>query len=105
VTENYHGYVSLLRGAAGGHEGLREIYEDSRAALTGRLFEGPVAEEAASLGLTDTPTVRLLVRGWASLTEEVVLEWVRDDRGITREELLMTLSASLPGILMPLRPE
>ena len=105
VAENYQGYVSLLRGAAGGHEGLREIYEDSRAALTERLFEGPVAEEAASLGLTDTPTVRLLVRGWAAFTEEVVLEWVRDDRGITRDELLVTLSASLPGILAPLRPE
>ena len=105
VAENYQGYVSLLRGAAGGHEGLREIYEDSRAALTERLFEGPVAEEAASIGLTDTPTVRLLVRGWAAFTEEVVLEWVRDDRGITRDELLVTLSASLPGILAPLRPE
>ena len=100
VAENYQGYVSLLRGAAGGHEGLREIYEDSRAALTERLFEGPVAEEAASLGLTDTPTVRLLVRGWAAFTEEVVLEWVRDDRGITRDELLVTLvgvAAGHPG--------
>src|SRR6478609_4784780 len=105
VAENYQGYVSLLRGAAGGHEGLREIYEDSRAALTERLFEGPVAEEAASIGLTDTPTSRLLARGWAAFTEEVVLEWVRDPRGITREELLVTLSASLPGILAPLRPE
>ena len=105
MAENYQGYVSLLRGAAGGHEGLREIYEDSRAALTDRLFEGPVAEEAASLGLVDTPAVRLLVRGWAAFTEEVVLEWVRDDRGITRDELLVTLSASLPGILAPLRPD
>jgi hypothetical protein len=103
VSENYHGYVSLLRGAAGGHEGLREIYESSRAALTDRLFEGPVAEEAAALGLTDTPAVRLLVHGWAAFTEDVVLEWVRDDRGISREELLVTLSASLPGILAPFR--
>jgi len=103
VTENYQGYVSLLRGAAGGHEGLREIYEASRSALTDRLFEGPVAQEAAALGLTDTPAVRLLVHGWAAFMEDVVLEWVRDDRGITREELLLTLSASLPGILAPLR--
>jgi hypothetical protein len=47
--------------------------------------------------------VRLLVHGWAAFTEDVVLEWVRDDRGITREELLVTLSVSLPGILAPLR--
>jgi AcrR family transcriptional regulator len=103
VAANYHGYVSLLRGAAGGHEGLREIYESSRSALTDRLFEGPVAQEAAAIGLTDTPQVRLLVHGWAAFTEDVVLEWVRDDRGITRDELLLTLSASLPGILAPLR--
>ena len=91
-SENYEGYVSLVRGAAGGHEGLREIYEESRAALTGRIFEGPVAEEAAALGLVDTPAVRLVVRGWAALTEEVVLDWVRDDRGITRDELLLMLA-------------
>jgi len=102
VAENYHGYISLLRGAAGGHEGLREIYESSRAALTERLFEAPVAQEAAAIGLTDTPAVRLLVRGWAAFTEEVVLEWVRDSRGITRDELLVTLAASLPGILAPM---
>ncbi len=102
VAANYQGYLSLVRGAAGGHEGLREIYEESRAALTDRLFEGPVAEEAAALGLVDTPAVRLIVRGWAALTEEVVLDWVRDDRGITREELLVILSASLPAILAPL---
>ena len=105
VAANYHGYVSLLRGAAGGHEGLREIYESSRAALTDRLFEGPVAQEAAALGLTDTPAVRLMVHGWAAFTEDVVLEWVRDDRGLSREELLVTLAASLPGILAPYRTE
>ena len=102
VVDNYEGYVSLVRGAAGGHEGLREIYEESREALTGRLFEGPVAEEARHLGLVDTPAVRLVVRGWAALTEEVVLDWVRDNRGISREELLLILSASLPAILAPL---
>src|SRR3954462_138849 len=102
VVENYEGYVSLVRGAAGGHEGLREIYEESREALTGRLFEGPVAEEARHLGLVDTPAVRMVVRGWAAFTEEVVLDWVRDDRGISRDELLLILSASLPAILSPL---
>ena len=101
VVDNYEGYVSLVRGAAGGHDGLREIYEESREALTGRLFEGPVAEEAAQLGLVDTPAVRLIVRGWSAFTEEVVVDWVRDPRGITRDELLQTLAASLPAILAP----
>jgi AcrR family transcriptional regulator len=105
VTENYHGYLSLVRGAAGGHEELREIYEEARAALTGRLFEGPAGAEAVALGLTDTPVVRLLVHGWAAFVEDVVLEWARDPGGITREDLLLTLAASLPGILAPLRTD
>src|ERR1700712_3500399 len=99
VTENYQGYVSLIRGAAGGHDEIRRIYEDSRAALTGRFFEAPVAAEAAALGLVDTPAVRLLLRGWSSFVEDVVVEWVRDPRGLSREELLTLLSGSLPGIL------
>jgi AcrR family transcriptional regulator len=99
VTENYQGYVSLIRGAAGGHDEIRRIYEDSRAALTDRIFEAPVAEEATALGITDTPAVRLLVRGWSSFVEEVVVEWVRDARGLSRDELLVLLSGSLPGIL------
>ena len=104
VAANYRGYVSLVRGAAGGSEELQQVYEQSRSALTDRLFDGAVAEEAADLGLTDTPGVRLLVRGWAAFMEEVVVEWVRDDRGVTRAELLDYLTASLPGILAPLRP-
>ncbi len=99
VQEHYSGYVSLLRGAAGGHDGLRQVYEESRAALTGRLFDAPVAEEATALGLVDSPAVRLLVRGWAALTEEVVVEWVRDHRGLTRDDLLSAITSSLPAIL------
>src|SRR6201995_1179298 len=99
VAENYQGYVSLIRGAAGGHDEIRRIYEASRGALTDRIFEAAAAEEAAALGLADTPAVRLLVRGWSSFVEEVVVEWVRDPRGLTRDQLLVLLSGSLPGIL------
>ena len=101
VAENYQGYVSLIRGAASGHDEIRRIYETSRAALTDRFFEGPVADEAAALGLVDTPAVRLLLRGWSSFVEEVVVEWVRDPRGLSRDDLLGLLSGSLPGILQP----
>ena len=49
------------------------------------------------------PKGPVIALAWAAFTEDVVLEWVRDDRGITRDQLLVTLSASLPGILAPLR--
>ena len=99
VAENYQGYVSLIRGAASGHDEIRRIYEASRAALTDRFFEGPVAEEASALGLVDIPAVRLLLRGWSSFVEEVVVEWVREPHGLSRDDLLGLLSGSLPGIL------
>src|SRR4051794_20096623 len=86
VTHNYQGYLSLVRGAAGGHDDLRAIYEESRAALTGRLFDGPAAAEALTIGLTDTPVVRLLVHAWAAFVEDVVLDWAREPGPISREE-------------------
>jgi AcrR family transcriptional regulator len=100
VVANYEGYTSLVRGASGGNEDLREIYEEARAALTDRIFdiagqEGVLEQFAAQ----DTPAVRLMVRGWSAMAEDVVLAWVRDDRGIAKDDLLTMLAAALPGIL------
>ncbi len=100
VTHNFAGYTSLVRGAAGGDEDLRQIYEEARAALTDRIFD--VAESEGVLDLltaADTPAVRLMVRGWSAMCEDVVIAWVQDDRGVTRDDLLAMLSAALPGVL------
>jgi AcrR family transcriptional regulator len=103
VTANLAGYTSLVRAAAGGDELLREIYEDARSALTDRIFD--VAETLAPgalmdvFGIEDTPANRLMVRGWSAMTEDVVLAWVRDPRGISKAELLAMLAAALPGVL------
>jgi AcrR family transcriptional regulator len=100
VTANYEGYASLVRGAASGNEDLREIYEEARAALTDRIFDVADAEGLLSvLRLEDTPAVRLMVRGWSAMAEEVVLSWVRDDRGVGKQQLLEMLAAALPGVL------
>jgi AcrR family transcriptional regulator len=103
VAANYEGYASLVRGAASGNEDLRQIYEEARGALTDRIFE--VADRdydggiLAVLKTEDTPAVRLMVHGWSALAEEVVLSWVRDDRGVSKEQLLGMLAAALPGVL------
>ena len=47
----------------------------------------------------DTPAVRLMVRGWSAMAEDVVIAWVRDDRGVSRDDLLELLAAALPGVL------
>lgn len=100
VVENYTGYVSLVRAAAGGNEELRAIYEEGRRALTDRIFEvtGPAGLEA--LGLSDSPTMRLLVNGWAAMLEVVIIDWVADARGIAREDLLDRLARALPAIVL-----
>ena len=104
VQTNYAGYVSLVRGAASGNEDLQRIYEEARAALTDRIFDE--ADHQADGGgvldvltLEDTPAVRLMVRGWSAMAEDVVISWVRDDRGVSRDELLTMLAAALPGVL------
>ncbi len=100
VTANYEGYASLVRGAASGNDDLREIYEEARAALTDRIFDVADAEGLLpELGVEDTPAVRLMVRGWSAMAEEVVLAWVRDERGVGKEQLLAMLAAALPGVL------
>ena len=101
VVENFEGYSSLVRAAAGGDAVLREIYEEARSALTDRIFEaideqGRVLDE---LVLEDTPAARLMVRGWSALAEEVVLSWVREPAGVSKEELLAMLTAALPGVV------
>ncbi len=99
VTDNFEGYVSLVRAAASGDEGMREIYEEARAALTDRLFEVAGREQLAALGVTDSAATRLMVRGWSALTEEVVISWVRSPAGVSRDDLLQRLAHGLVALV------
>ncbi|MFL6023995.1 MAG: TetR/AcrR family transcriptional regulator [Marmoricola sp.] len=100
VTENYTGYVSLVRAAAGGDDELRAIYEDGRRALVDRIFEVTGADGLAAIGVADTPVVRMITDGWSAMIEALILDWVRDHRDVTREELLRRLAAMLPAMVL-----
>jgi len=95
VVANYEGYVSLIKGAAGGNDTLREIYEEARSTLSDRIF----TEDAQGELIDDTPRNRLVVRGWAAMTEELVVAWGRDHSGVTRQELLDIIAGSLPELV------
>lgn len=95
VEENYTGYLSLIRGAAGGNEALRALYEQAKSALGDRVFAYDPDEEL----ITDTPRNRMLVRGWQAMVEDTVLAWVTDPADLTRAELLAALTAALPAIV------
>ena len=99
VSENHTGYVSLIRAAAGGNEELRAIYQEARRSLTDRIFEIAGPEHLAALGVVDSPATRLLVDGWAAMVENVVVAWVEDPHGLSRDELLRRLALALPAVL------
>jgi AcrR family transcriptional regulator len=99
VAENHTGYVSLIRAAAGGNEELRAIYLEARRGLTDRIFDIAGADQLAALGVTDSAATRLLVDGWAAMVENVVVAWVEDPGGLSREDLLRRLAQALPAIL------
>ncbi len=95
VVANYEGYLSLVKGAASGNDTLRRIYDDALGVLTDRVF----TEDALHELLTDTPVTRMVVRGWAAMSEALVLNWAKDPAGVTRKELDDLLAASLPALV------
>ncbi|MDF9717790.1 TetR/AcrR family transcriptional regulator [Nocardioides sp. ChNu-99] len=104
VEENHRGYVSLKRAANGSNSVMREIYEEARAALTDRIFDTAGADGLAEFGVVDSPSVRMMVRGWAVLVEDVVIHWVDDPSGITRDDLLASLAAMLAHVAISAPP-
>ena len=100
VSENYTGYVSLVRAASGANDELRMIYQDARRALTDRIFDIAGSQELAALGVVDTPATRLLADGWAAMVEDVVVAWVADPHELSREQLLERLARALPAVVV-----
>ena len=96
VVANHQGYLSLVRGAAGGNETIRKIYDEAHSALTDRIFR----EDAQGQILADTPATRLLVKAWAALAEELVLSWAVEPAAMTRAELLAVVTGSLPALVV-----
>lgn len=95
VLGNFEGYVSLVKGAAGGHEALRAIYEDVRDVMGARIFR----EDAHGELIADTPRNRLIVRGWTAMSEELVVAWRTDPGDVSREDLLAIITGALPALV------
>lgn len=94
VSANQASYRALVRAAAGGNQRLRAVYEETFDALLERLFV-----EDAGATMTDTPASRLMVRGWQRLAEELVLGWCEDPSGLSRDDLVQSIVASLPALV------
>lgn len=95
VVANYEGYTSILKAAQGGNEALRALYDEALDSLTDRIF----SEDAQGTLIADTPATRMVVRGWAAMVEQLVLGWAADPTTMTRDQLLSTITGSLPALV------
>lgn len=75
ITEGFTGfvqrrrenYVALVRAAAGGDPMVVEVFEETRQVITDRVLEAVGEPDPA-------PLVRLAVRGWLAMAEEMAIE-------------------------------
>lgn len=97
VVENHVTYVALVRAVAGGNPEMAQIYSDARSALVERLFER--VPDLGGGGVDDTPAARLVAQAWAVFVEDLVLAWIADASGLSREGLLDKLTGVLVVLL------
>ena len=79
-------YTSLLRSGVGSDVAVAKIVDETRDRLCARLVEGIPS---------DTPLVRLALRGWLGFVEATTLEWLDGKRKIKRAALRELLAQVL----------
>ncbi|MGN6161749.1 MAG: TetR/AcrR family transcriptional regulator [Marmoricola sp.] len=98
VVANHGSYLALVRAVSSGNAEMIQIYRDARAALIERLFERAPALDLE--GIVDTPAAaRLVAHSWAVFVEDLVLAWIADDSGLSRDALLDKLTGVLVFLL------
>jgi AcrR family transcriptional regulator len=88
ITRRRTGYISFVRGAAGGDDFAVKVYDETRAGLTKRVLTYLGTPEVA-----DEPASReyLRVHAWLSYTEDLAIEWSglpESDRPYTADDLI-----------------
>lgn len=83
-------YVALVRTGAGGDELVLEVFEEIRVTLTDRVLMAVGILSAA-------PLLRLAVRGWLAMVEEMAVD--ATDDVVTTDDLVDLLVGSLEQVL------
>jgi AcrR family transcriptional regulator len=101
-------YVAFVRGAAGGDAWLLEIYDEVRNGLVDRTLAALAADrrdDARGTSPVDVanPLLRMTVRGWLALAEEMILEWTAGG-GLDRDRLVDLLVEALHRVVRLLPP-
>jgi len=87
--------TSARLGGTEGDEELSTIIDEGREVVADQLITG--------LGLTDSPALRAVVRGYGGLVQEITLEWIERGR-LTREQARTVLVRALPLLLSDVLP-
>lgn len=88
-------YVALVRGSAGGDELVTEVFDGIRNTLTERVLVAINQPHATGL-------LRLAVRGWLAMAEEMAIESSAED--LNADELTTFLMDSLDRVLRAVPP-
>lgn len=82
VTERRKAYLSLVRGAAGGDDAMRAVFDGTRAQIAEWLLHG-----LGHAPQTAPQELLLAARGWVALLEEMCVVWLQTD-ALQRDEFI-----------------
>ncbi|MFW0784246.1 TetR/AcrR family transcriptional regulator [Gordonia sp. CPCC 206044] len=92
VSDNRAAYMAFMRGSSSADPAMREVFDQTRAAMASRVLD-----HAPALGIAVTPVVEMTVHGWISFVEETTIGWLTEPV-ITRDQLLGLITAALPAL-------
>ena len=89
VSERSEAFVSLIRGATGGDPRLREVFDRAHTIVANRVLEG-----MGVVAGSESPLLRIAVRGWVAFLEEAVVVWLASGEP-SQQELVEVLESTL----------
>ena len=89
VSTRGEAFTSLVRGASGGDPALRDVFDRAHAVVATRVLSGMGVSEQ-----TETPLLRVAVRGWVAFLEEGIVVWLSTG-GASRDEFVSVLESTL----------
>ncbi|MGW3339405.1 TetR/AcrR family transcriptional regulator [Streptomyces sp. NPDC001009] len=90
VQRRKDNYVALVRAGAGGDDLVLEVFEDTRRTLVDRVLDAADVRDPA-------PLLRLAVRGWLAMAEEMAVD--ATDEVVTTADLVELLAVQLERVV------
>ena len=89
VSQRSEAFVSLIRGATGGDPRLRAVFDRAHTIVANRVLEGVGVAPG-----TESPLLRIAIRGWVAFLEEAVVVWLAAGEP-SQQELIDVLESTL----------